>query len=147
MSDKPMYGVSASGELTQIGEYDPKITEEIDSQIRNMPVVVDHCFKKALELLHHTGSDNFEVVLSTEHGAEIYGAHSGATPSRRLSRKVILGSLFGAKSASSGGAGTTEREHEHQRPRAYVAPANNKGIHEELSQAVLLKAALGMAGK
>jgi hypothetical protein len=34
-----------------------------------------------------------------------------------------------------------------QRPRAYVVPKNNKGIHEELSQAVLLKAALGMAGQ
>lgn len=34
-----------------------------------------------------------------------------------------------------------------QRPRAYVAPANGKGIHEEKTQAVLLKAALGMAGK
>lgn len=36
---------------------------------------------------------------------------------------------------------------ETQRPRVYVAPKNNQGIHEELSQAVLLKAALGMAGK
>lgn len=36
---------------------------------------------------------------------------------------------------------------ETQRPRAYVAPNNNEGIHEELSRAVLLKAALGMAGK
>lgn len=34
-----------------------------------------------------------------------------------------------------------------QRPRAYVVPANSKGIHEELKNAVLLKAALGMAGK
>lgn len=33
------------------------------------------------------------------------------------------------------------------RPRAYVAPSNNQGIHEELSQAILLKAALGMDGK
>jgi hypothetical protein len=33
------------------------------------------------------------------------------------------------------------------RPRAYVAPSNSNGIREELSQAVLLKAALGMAGK
>jgi hypothetical protein len=36
---------------------------------------------------------------------------------------------------------------ETQRPRAYVAPANGKGIREEKTQAVLLKAALGMAGK
>lgn len=34
-----------------------------------------------------------------------------------------------------------------QRPRSYVVPKNNKGIHEELSQSVLLKAALGMAGQ
>lgn len=33
------------------------------------------------------------------------------------------------------------------RPRAYVAPKNREGIHEELSQAVLLKAALGMEGQ
>jgi hypothetical protein len=36
---------------------------------------------------------------------------------------------------------------EYFRPRAYVAPANSEGIREELSQAVLLKAALGMAGR
>jgi hypothetical protein len=36
---------------------------------------------------------------------------------------------------------------EYFRPRAYVAPANDAGIREELSQAVLLKAALGMAGR
>lgn len=34
-----------------------------------------------------------------------------------------------------------------QRPRIYVAPKNNKGVGEELSQAVLLKAALGMSNK
>lgn len=34
-----------------------------------------------------------------------------------------------------------------QRPRAYVTPKNDQGIHEELAQAVLLKAALGMEGK
>lgn len=33
------------------------------------------------------------------------------------------------------------------RPRAYVCPKNNEGIHEELSQAVLLKAAMAMAGR
>lgn len=33
------------------------------------------------------------------------------------------------------------------RPREYVVPKNRDGIHEELSQAVLLKAALGMTGK
>jgi hypothetical protein len=36
---------------------------------------------------------------------------------------------------------------EYFRPRVYVAPANSDGIREELSQAVLLKAALGMAGR
>jgi hypothetical protein len=34
-----------------------------------------------------------------------------------------------------------------QRPRAYVCPSNNRGIREELSQAILLKSALGMSGK
>jgi hypothetical protein len=36
---------------------------------------------------------------------------------------------------------------ETSRPRVYVVPRNDEGIHEELSQAVLLKSALGMAGK
>jgi hypothetical protein len=34
-----------------------------------------------------------------------------------------------------------------QRPRAYVVPKNHDGIREELADAVLLKAALGMSGK
>lgn len=33
------------------------------------------------------------------------------------------------------------------RPAAYVMPANDDGIREELADAVLLKAALGMAGR
>lgn len=33
------------------------------------------------------------------------------------------------------------------RPREYVAPANNEGIRDELKDAALLKAALGMRGK
>ena len=33
------------------------------------------------------------------------------------------------------------------RARAYVAPRNNAGIHLELADSVLLKAALGMQGK
>lgn len=41
----------------------------------------------------------------------------------------------------------TQARPDTQRPRSYVVPKNNEGIHEELSQAVLLKAALGMAGK
>lgn len=34
-----------------------------------------------------------------------------------------------------------------QRPRVYVTPSNAEGIHEELSDSVLLKAAMGRAGK
>jgi hypothetical protein len=34
-----------------------------------------------------------------------------------------------------------------ERPRAYGAPANNQGIHEELSDHVLLKAAQNMDGR
>jgi hypothetical protein len=34
-----------------------------------------------------------------------------------------------------------------ERPRAYGAPANNEGIHEELSENVLLKAAMNMEGR
>jgi hypothetical protein len=41
----------------------------------------------------------------------------------------------------------TQSDPNTQRPRSYVAPKNRDGIHEELSQAVLLKAALGMSGK
>lgn len=41
----------------------------------------------------------------------------------------------------------TQARPETQRPRAYVVPKNYDGIHEELSQAVLLKAAMGMHGK
>lgn len=36
---------------------------------------------------------------------------------------------------------------QHSRPRFYVVPSDREGIHEEISQAVLLKAALGMAGR
>lgn len=41
----------------------------------------------------------------------------------------------------------TQSRPETQRPRSYVVPKNQQGIHEELADAVLLKAALGMAGK
>lgn len=40
-----------------------------------------------------------------------------------------------------------QRDPNTQRPRSYVVPKNNKGIREELSKAVLLKAALGRAGQ
>lgn len=85
------------------GDYDPGITAEIDRQIRHLPMVVEHCMKKAAELKNRTGSSNFELVISAN---------------RKQSR-----------------------------PRIYVVPKNDKGIREELSQAVLLKAALGMSGK
>lgn len=41
----------------------------------------------------------------------------------------------------------TQNDPETQRPRVYVAPRDDQGIHEELADAVLLKAALGMTGK
>lgn len=41
----------------------------------------------------------------------------------------------------------TQAQPNTSRPRAYVVPKNNEGIHEELSQAVLLKAAMGMSGQ
>lgn len=85
------------------GDYDAKITDEIDRQIRHMPQVQDRMREKAAELKRATGSSNFEIVLSSN-------------PKQ-------------------------------QRPRVYVVPKNNKGIREELAQAVLLKAALGMSGK
>lgn len=85
------------------GDYDPGITEEIDRQIRHLPVVVARCMEAAATLKNSTGSQNFGLVIQ-------------ARPDTR-------------------------------RPRVYVVPTNEHGIHEELSQAVLLKAALGMAGK
>jgi hypothetical protein len=36
---------------------------------------------------------------------------------------------------------------EYQRARAYVLPSNDQGVHEELSQHILLKAAIGMEGR
>lgn len=83
-------------------DYDPKITEEIDRKIRNMPMVRAYIKGKANQLSNQAG-DNFEVVMS--------------------------------------------ENPDQSRPRAYVAPANREGIHQELSDAVLLKAALGMGGK
>lgn len=41
----------------------------------------------------------------------------------------------------------TQNDPQTQRPRAYVAPRNDAGVHEELADAVLLKSALGMSGK
>jgi hypothetical protein len=65
---------------------------------------------------------------------------------------VISGMLMGATklrnaTGSSNFEIVTQNDPNTQRPRAYVVPKNNKGIHEELSQSVLLKAALGMAGQ
>jgi hypothetical protein len=39
-----------------------------------------------------------------------------------------------------------QNEPETQRPRAYCAPKNNDGIHEELSESLLVKSAANMAG-
>jgi nitrogen-specific signal transduction histidine kinase len=41
----------------------------------------------------------------------------------------------------------TQARPDTQRPRAYVVPKNHDGIREELADAVLLKAAMGMSGK
>ena len=120
----PMFGVVESGKglgLGVVGEYNPGMTEEIDSKIRNLPEVVEYIHKKAIELMHATGSDNFDVWVSTEAGA--------------------------VKEEGEEGTRTSHWPAEKQRPRAYVGPSNGKGIHEELSEAVLLKAALGMAGQ
>jgi hypothetical protein len=123
-----------SGSLSVAGEYDPKITKEVNRQIRNMPFIVNHCLQRARDLLDATGSSNFEIVLSTTDGGKVYKSTSD-----------VIGRSRHLKSGAA--EGSTDKPVERQRPRAYVAPANNKGIHEELSQAVLLKAAMGMAGK
>lgn len=97
---------SANGNQLKVdmgGSYDAGITEEIDKQIRHLPIVEKALFEKAAALKNSINSPNFELVSQTN-------------PSS-------------------------------QRPRVYVVPKNNKGIHEELADAVLLKAALGMAGK
>lgn len=98
-----IYGASGGYSFAATeGDYDPGITDEIDRQIRNMPMVKAYLLGKAKELKAATGSDNFDIVESTD-------------PAQ-------------------------------QRPRYYVAP-NSAGIKEELTQSVLLKAALGMVGK
>lgn len=98
-----LYDIGEGGftpSLSVAGEYNPGITEEIDRKIRNLPGVRQHCEEQARILKEGTGSDNFEVIVS----------------SRARSRA-----------------------------RVYVAPRNSEGIREELSQAVLLKAALALA--
>jgi len=141
----PMYGIGSSGNLNVVGAYDPKITEEIDRQIRNMPGVVQYCYQKAIELLKATGSDNFEVVLSSESGGQISSRKTDASGMRKpMTRRMVFDEETG-----HWGSGVPASQHpaERSRPRAYVMPSNGKGIHEELSDAVLLKAALGMADK
>lgn len=128
-----VWGASTGSTLKILGEYDPEITKEVDRQIRNMPVVVDYCLSKARELLKSINSNNFEIVLSTEKGGKV------------LSDAVNVSGRHYLKGRQLGD--TSEHGPERQRPRAYVVPANGKGIHEELTEAVLLKAALGMAGK
>lgn len=86
--------------LPNTGEYDPKITAEVDRAIRHLPVVQKY-LRDMAKLLQGRAGPNFEVV------------HGGGP----------------------------------QRSREYVAPANNEGIHEELKDAALLKAAISMRGK
>ena len=141
----PLYAVGSSGNLNVAGTYDPHITEEIDRQIRNMPGVVQYCYQKAIELLKSTGSDNFEVVLSSRSGSQTSVRHRDASGLRRpMSRKMVWDQ--GSRQWGQDN-GESRFPAERSRPRAYVMPANGKGIHEELSQGVLLKAALGMADK
>lgn len=97
---------SANGNQLKVdmnGSYDPGITEEIDKQIRHLPVVIRAAMEKAATLKNSINSPNFELVIQAQPNTA--------------------------------------------RPRVYVVPKNNKGIHEELADSVLLKAALGMAGK
>ena len=99
----PLYSSGPGGSLSMsLDDYDPKIGEEVDRQIRHMPFIVDHLMAKAQECLDMT-SDNFHIVLSNNP--------------------------------------------ESQRARAYVAPANDAGIHQELGDSMLLKAAMNMDGK
>lgn len=131
--------------LAVSGEYDPGITMEIDYQIRNMPGVVQYIFKKAQELLRRTGSKNFEIVLSTEKGASVFERQTDVFGRRSfIGRKMRWNA---GRSAWGDNVGETSHAPEKQRPRAYVCPSNNMGIHEELTQAVLLKSAMGMSGR
>lgn len=47
------------------GEYDPKITQEIDRKIRHMPQVIRH-IEQTAQLLRGRAGGNFEVILSTK---------------------------------------------------------------------------------
>lgn len=140
----PLFAVGSGG-LREAGEYDPGITEEVDRQIRNMDIVVNGCYDRAVQLLKEVGSDNFEIVLSTEHGAQVSNQQRDA-----FGRTKFMGrKLKYNENTKTWGSGLGPSEHgtARSRPRAYVAPANADGIREELKDAVLLKAALGMSGR
>ena len=140
-----LYGVGSGGNLNLIGEYKAGAADEIDAKIRNMPMVVDHVYKKAVELLNAVGSNNFEIVLSTEHGGEVSHQEGAAMSNRtHMARKMVWDQ--GSRQWGSGMASSSHGP-EKQRPRAYVTNANPQGYHEELTEAVLLKAAMGMSGK
>jgi hypothetical protein len=137
----PTFGVGAGSWLgaslsIAAEDYDPGITEEVDRHIRNMPAVQNYILGKAHECLSSIGSDNFEIVLSTETGAEVFSEGSD-----------VFGRTKYLKGVGANGLPATDKPHEKQRPRAYICPANSKGVHEEQAQGLLLKAAMGMAGK
>lgn len=98
------FAVDRSGKsltvLPGTGEYDPKITNEIDQAIRHLPMVREYCDAIAEQVQKRAG-DNFKVL-------------------------------------KAGGP---------QRYRSYVMPFNSEGIREEITEGVLLKAALSMQGK
>lgn len=141
-----LYEVSSGNSLKvggQLEDYNPGITTEVDRQIRNMSIVIDHIRVKAGELLRSTGSSNFAMLVSTEHGAETYEDKTDIGGRRYMGSRM----RYSANSGWNNGLRGTDKPAPRQRPRAYVFPCNSKGIHEELAHAVLLKAAMGMSGK
>ena len=64
-----LYQVNANGQaLTatpHFGEYDPKITKEIDRRIRHLPMVVKYVADMA-RILKIKAGHNFEVIVSTK---------------------------------------------------------------------------------
>lgn len=88
-----LYEVSSSGGLIAHGEYDPGITEEIDEKIRNLPVVKQHLKEQAEILKGYTGSENFEVIVSSraKTRARVYVAPKNSDGIREeLGQAVLL---------------------------------------------------------
>lgn len=95
---------SANGNILKVSmtdEYDPGITDEIDRQIRHLPLVVAHCASKAVELKQATGSGNFAVWTQNQPNTarpRVYVLPINSEGIREeLSHSVLLKSAMGMR--------------------------------------------------